>query len=103
MTDQTNIVDITEANLQEVLQQSVDKPVLLFVGVASDETSNTQLAITEALAMACQGKFILARLDAEAQRMLAQQLINQLQITALPGHVVLHGGRPVDVFVRSPG
>ena len=98
MNDQTNIVDITETNLQEVLQQSVDKPVLLFVGVGSDDVCNTQLAVTEALVAAYQGKFILARLDAEAQRMMAQQLVSQLQITALPGHVILHEGRPVDVL-----
>lgn len=98
MNNQANIVDITEANLQEVLQQSVDKPVLLFVGVGSDDACNSQLAVTETLATTYQGKFILARLDAEAQRMMAQQLVSQLQITALPGHVILHEGRPVDVL-----
>ena len=98
MNDQANIVDITEANLQEVLQQSVDKPVLLFVGIGSDDACNTQRAVTEALAASYQGKFVLARLDAEEQRMMAQQLVSQLQITALPGHVVLHEGRPVEVL-----
>lgn len=101
MSDQANIVDITETNLQEVLQQSVDKPVLLFVGAGSDDACSAQLAITEALAAAYQGKFILARLDAEAQQMMAQQLVNQLQITALPAHVILHEGRPVDVLSGS--
>ena len=98
MNDQANIVDITETNLQEVLQQSVDKPVLLFIGVGADDVCTTQLAMAEALATSYQGKFILARLDAEARQTLAQQLVSQLQIAALPGYAVLHEGRPVEVL-----
>ncbi len=98
MNDPANMIDVTEANIQDVLKQSEEKPVLLFIGMSSDQASNAQLGILESLASAYQGKFILARLDAESQQMLAQQLVNQLRATALPAQVILHEGRPVDVL-----
>ena len=40
----------------------------------------------------------MASVAAEAEHMLAQQLVSQLQVRALPGQVILHQGRPVKVF-----
>lgn len=98
MNEQSFVVDVTEANIQEVLQQSVDQPVLLYIGMQSDPACSAQLSILEMLAAAYQGKLILAKVAAETQQMLAQQLVSQLQVSALPGQVVLHQGRPVQVF-----
>ena len=98
MTEQAHIMDVTETNLQDVLQQSTEKPVLLFIGMGSDAASNAQLAIAEALVASYQGKFVLARLEAEQQQMLAQQLVSQLRATALPAQVILHEGQPVEVL-----
>ncbi|WP_067520439.1 tetratricopeptide repeat protein [Endozoicomonas ascidiicola] len=98
MNEQSFSVDVTEANIQEVLQQSVEQPVLLYIGMQSDPGCAQQLTLLESITASYQGKLTLARLDAEADQMLARQLINQLQVSALPGQVVLHEGRPVEVF-----
>lgn len=98
MNEQNAVLDVTEANIQEVLQQSVDQPVLLFIGMGNDPACQAQLEILERLALAYQGKLTLARVVAEAEPALAQQLVSQLQVRALPGQVVLHQGRPVKVF-----
>lgn len=98
MNEQSFVVDVTEANIQEILQQSVDQPVLLYIGMKSDPACSQQLGILESLVATYQGKLILARVEAEAEQMLAQQLVNQLQVKSLPGQVVLHQGRPVQVF-----
>jgi len=98
MNQQNTVVDVTETNIQEVLQQSVDQPVLLYIGMGSDPACQAQLEILERLAAVYQGKLTLARVTAESEPMLAQQLVNQLQVRALPGQVVLHQGRPVQVF-----
>ena len=98
MNEQNAVVDVTEANIQEVLQQSVDQPVLLYIGMGNDPACQAQMEILERLALAYQGKLTLACVAAEAEPVLAQQLVSQLQVRALPGQVVLHQGRPVKVF-----
>ena len=98
MNDQSFSVDVTEANIQEVLQQSVEQPVLLYIGMQSDPGCAQQLTLLESIVASYQGKLTLAKLEAESEQMLARQLINQLQVRALPGQVVLHEGRPVQVF-----
>lgn len=98
MNKQNAVVDVTEANIQEVLQQSVDQPVLLFIGMGNDPACQAQLEILDRLACAYQGKLTVASVAAEAEHMLAQQLVSQLQVRALPGQVILHQGRPVKVF-----
>ena len=84
MNDQNHIVDVTADNLQSVLQQSTEKPVLLFIGIASDQASVSQFTLLETLVASYQGKFVLAKIDAEADQSLARQLLSQLQATALP-------------------
>ena len=98
MNEQNIVVDVTEANIQDVLQQSVDQPVLLYIGMDSDPTCQAQLGVLEHLASVYQGKLILAKLAVEAEPMLAQQLVGQLKIRELPGQVILHEGRPIEVF-----
>ncbi|MFK0572136.1 co-chaperone YbbN [Endozoicomonas sp.] len=98
MNEQSFVVDVTEANIQEVLQQSVEQPVLLYIGMESDPVCSQQLSILESLVATYQGKLILARVQAEKEQALAQQLVNQLQVRALPGQVILHKGKPVQVF-----
>ncbi len=98
MNEQNFVVDVTQDNIQTVLAQSAEHPVLLYIGMQSDPACATQLTDLERLAAAYQGKLILAKVDAEQEKMLAQQLVNQLQVRALPGQVILHQGRPVQVF-----
>ena len=92
------IIDVTETNIQEVLQLSTEKPVLLFIGVQSDPACAGQLALLEQLTQSYGGKLSLGRIDAEQQQMLAQQLAQQLRATALPITTLLHEGRPAEVL-----
>ena len=98
MNEQSHIIDVTVDNVQTVLQQSAEKPVLLFIGMASDPACSAQLSTAETLANAYQGKFTLAKVDAEADQMLARQLLSQLQAQAIPTQVLFHEGRPVEVM-----
>lgn len=93
-----NIMDVNESNIQEVLQLSTEKLVLLFIGMGSDEASNQQLKMAEQLINSYDGKAILARLDADAEQVVAQQLINQLRANAIPVFAFLHEGRPAQVL-----
>lgn len=98
MNDQSSVMDVTESNIQEILQLSTEKPVLLYIGMGSDPVCSEQLSTLEALTTSYQGKLVLAKLDAEVEQMLAQQLVSQLRVSALPGQVILHQGRPAQVF-----
>lgn len=93
-----SIMDVTESNIQEVLQLSTEKLVLLFIGMGSDQAFSQQLDKIEQLVTAYDGKLVLAKLDAEVQQEVAQELINQLQANAIPVHAFLHEGRPVQVL-----
>ena len=93
-----SIMDVNERNIQEVLQLSMDKLVMLFIGIGTDDTSRQQLNLSEQLVKAGEGKWVLAKIDAEAEPGIAQQLMSQLRATGLPVHAFLHEGRPVQVL-----
>ena len=101
MNEQPNLVadtvDVTEANLREVLiEQSAERPVLLDIWAEWCEPCKAQLPILENLVNSYQGKFLLAKLDAETQ--LGQQLMAQLGARSVPTLVVFHQGQPVEVL-----
>ncbi|MGB1271175.1 MAG: tetratricopeptide repeat protein, partial [Endozoicomonas sp.] len=66
--------------------------------MGSDPVCFEQLSTLEALTTSYKGKLVLAKLDAEVEQMLAQQLVSQLRVSALPGQVILHQGHPAQVF-----
>lgn len=101
MNEPLNVVDVTASNIQDILQQSVEKPVVLEIWAEWCESCKAQAPILEKLVTAYQGKFLLARLDAEGQQMLAQQLMAQLGVRSVPTLVVLHQGQPVDVLTGA--
>ena len=98
MNEQPTIVDVTESNIRDILQQSMEKPVLLDIWAEWCEPCKAQLPILENLVAAYQGKFLLAKLDADAQQMLAQQLMQQLGVRSIPTMVLFHQGQPVEVL-----
>ncbi len=98
MNEQLNVIEVTESNIRDILQQSTEKPVLLDIWAEWCEPCKAQLPILENLVQAYQGKFLLAKLDAEGQQMLAQQLMAQLGVRSIPTLIIFHQGRPVEVL-----
>ena len=70
MNEQLHVIEVTESNIRDILQQSMDKPVLLDIWAEWCEPCKAQLPILEKLVESYQGKFLLAKLDAENQQML---------------------------------
>ena len=101
MNEQPNIVadtvDVTEANFREVLiEQSAERLVLLDIWAEWCEPCKSQLPILEKLVDSYQGKFLLAKLDADSP--LGQQLMPQLGVRSVPTLVFFHQGQPVQVL-----
>lgn len=68
------IVDVNEANINDVLQQSTQTPVLLDFWASWCEPCKTMAPILTKIADEYQGKFILAKIDSDASPAIAQQL-----------------------------
>ena len=78
-----NIVNITEANLHQTLQQSATTPVLFYFWSARSQHCEQLTPVLESLAAQYNGLFTLAKVDCDAEQMLASQFQN---------------GQPVDGF-----
>lgn len=97
MNEQLNIVDVTEENVRQVLiEQSADRPVLLDIWAEWCEPCKSQMPILARLVENYQGKFLLAKLDADQP--LGQQLMAQLGVRSVPTLVFFHQGQPVQVL-----
>ena len=68
-----NIVNITEANLQQTLEQSMTKPVLFYFWSERSQHCLQLTPVLESLAAQYNGQFILAKLDCDAEPMVASQ------------------------------
>ena len=68
-----NIVNITEANLQQTLEQSMIKPVLFYFWSERSQHCLQLTPVLESLAAQYNGQFILAKLDCDAEPMVASQ------------------------------
>lgn len=74
MSDSPYIVEITQANVQAVLQKSMQVPVLMDFWAAWCQPCKQMLPILVKLANEYKGRFVLAKVDTEAHPGLAQQL-----------------------------
>ena len=68
-----NIVNISEANLQQTLQQSMNVPVLFYFWSARSQHCEQLTPVLERLAAQYNGQFTLAKVDCDAEQMLASQ------------------------------
>ncbi|MGP3590142.1 co-chaperone YbbN [Vagococcus sp. WN89Y] len=89
-----NIVNITEANLQQVLEQSVATPVLFYFWSDRSQHCQQLTPVLESLAAQYNGQFILAKVDCDAEQMVA----SQFGLRAIPTVYLFQNGQPVDGF-----
>ncbi|MGL4724491.1 MAG: co-chaperone YbbN [Scandinavium sp.] len=88
------IVNITEANLHQTLEQSVTKPVLFYFWSPRSQHCEQLTPMLESLATQYNGQFILAKLDCDAEQMIA----SQFGLRAIPTVYLFQNGQPVDGF-----
>lgn len=89
-----HIINITEANLHQVLEQSTVKPVLFYFWSARSQHCETLTPLLEGMAAQYQGQFILAKVDCDAEQMVA----SQFGLRAIPTVYLFQNGQPVDGF-----
>ncbi|MFI7573683.1 tetratricopeptide repeat protein [Micromonospora sp. NPDC049497] len=88
-------IDVTEATLQsEVLERSLDKPVLVFFGAAGYPESDQFAPLLEQLAVEGDGAWVLARVDVQQQPRIAQMF----RVQGIPMVYAVVGGQPIDAF-----
>ncbi len=89
-----NIVNITEANLHQTLEQSATTPVLFYFWSERSQHCLELTPILENLATQYNGQFILAKVDCDAEQMVA----SQFGLRAIPTVYLFQNGQPVDGF-----
>ncbi|GAA5525750.1 chaperedoxin [Microbulbifer aestuariivivens] len=92
------IVDVTAENAQRVLiDESMKRPVVVDFWADWCEPCKQLMPVLEKLAAEYQGQFLLAKVNADTEQMLA----GQLGVRSLPTVMVLKDGQPVDGFAGA--
>lgn len=94
MTQSQYIVNMTEQNLNEVLQSSQQIPLVITFYAPSHKTSVEFTALLERVTEQYQGQFLLAKVDCEKEQMLTAQF----RIQALPTTYLFKEGQALDAF-----
>jgi putative thioredoxin len=98
MSDRANVVDVTDATFeQQVIQESKTRPVV--VDLWADWCGPCKMLgpVLERQAEEQDGKFLLAKLDVDANQMTAAQF----GVQSIPTVVAFKDGQPVDGFVGA--
>lgn len=94
------IVDIDETNAAALLiEESNNRPVVVQFWAKQSEPCMLLMPLLEKIANEYQGAFLLARVNAEEQQGIAQQL----GVRSLPTVMVIQNGQPVDGFAGVQG
>ncbi|UXN33646.1 co-chaperone YbbN [Avibacterium paragallinarum] len=88
------ILDITEQNLTEVLQQSQQMPLALVFYAPSHAGSLSFTQVLERYVDKYQGQFVLGKINCETEQMVAAQF----RIQALPTTYLFKEGQALDAF-----
>jgi putative thioredoxin len=92
------IVNVDESNAQQVLiDKSAQRPVVVDFWADWCEPCKVLMPLLEKLADEYQGQFLLAKVNADEQQTIAQQL----GVRSLPTVMVIKDGQPVDGFVGA--
>ncbi len=88
------IIDVDRNNIQQLLQFSMQVPILLFCWSTGNEQSRNLMPVLEKLAREYQGTFILGKLDIDDN----QDIAAQLGVASVPDVKLVSQGGLVDNF-----
>ena len=91
------IVEATEANFQEVVEKSLQVPVVVDLWATWCEPCKQLSPALEKLAREYNGAFLLAKVDVDANPRIAQLF----QVQSVPMVIAIAGGQPVDGFAGA--
>lgn len=94
MADFPFVVEVNEQNLTEILQQSLEKPLVMNFYAPSHKESADFLVLLERIAEQYQGQFILGKVNCESEQMIAAQF----RIQALPTTYLFKEAQALDAF-----
>lgn len=89
-----HIVDVNESNIQQIIEQSMTKPVMMYFYSERSPHCAELGATLNKLAAEFADQFILAKLNCDTEQMIA----SQFGLRAIPTVYILQEGRPVDGF-----
>lgn len=93
-----HVVDIDESNAAHYLiDESQQRPVVIDFWADWCEPCKMLMPVLEKLATEYDGAFLLARVNADSQQMIAQQF----GVRSLPTVLIMQGGQPVDGFAGA--
>ena len=88
------IFDVNEQNIQEIIEKSINNPVLFYFWSARSPNYQEMTNILTKLATEHHGQFILASVNCDEQQM----LVAQFGIRGVPTVYMFQNGQPVDGF-----
>ncbi|EOC0000447.1 co-chaperone YbbN [Cronobacter turicensis] len=89
-----NVINLSEANLHQILEQSMNVPVLFYFWSDRSQHCQQLTPVLEKLANQYQGQFILAKVDCDNE----QAIAGQFGLRAIPTVYLFSQGQPVDGF-----
>lgn len=94
------VLDLTKENIQQVVDASMQQVVVLTFWSQQSPESMTLVQILEQMASAQAGRFVLAKVNCDAEL----EIANYFQIQSVPTTLLLRDGKPIDGFagVQEP-
>lgn len=92
MSLHTSIINLTQSNFQQTVEQSISQPVLVYFWSEHHPHCLLLTPILERLVQEYAGQFILAKLDCDAEQLIAAQF----DLRAIPTLYLFHHGQPID-------